>query len=83
MFPKIGNKMYDRVEMWVMGYGQDIGAYLDRAREQTDLITGEVCTFGSLDGMKISIFPGGVSIIGSLAKYFYPNNIYPLDSQPL
>ncbi len=71
--------MYDKVKMWVMGYGQDIGAYLDRAREQTDLLTGEVCTFGSLDGMKISIFPGGVSIIGSLAKYFYPNNIYPLD----
>lgn len=55
LFPKIGNKMYDKVKMWVMGYGQDIGAYLDRAREQTDLLTGEVCTFGSL-GMVTNIY---------------------------
>lgn len=40
----------------------DISGYLDKAKEQTDLKTGEVCTFGSLDGLKVSIYTGGYSI---------------------
>lgn len=32
-----------------------------------------------MEGLKVSIFTGGISIIGSLSKYLYPNNIYPLD----
>ena len=73
--------MYDKVKLWVPRYSTtpDISLSLDKAKEQTDLKTGEVCTFGSLEGLKVSIYVGGISIIGSLAKFFYPNNIYPLD----
>lgn len=53
--------------------------FLENAKEQTNLSTGEVCIFGGMDGLKVSIYTGGISIVGSLAKYFYPNNIYPLD----
>ena len=73
--------MYDKVKLWVPRYSTtpDISLFLDKAKAQTDLKTGEVCTFGSLEGLKVSIYTGGISVIGSLAKFLYPNNIYPLD----
>jgi len=73
--------MYDKVKLFYprTRATPDIGCYLDRAKEQTDLNTGEVCTFGSLEGLKVCIYVGGCSIIGSLAKYLYPSNLYPLD----
>ena len=73
--------MYDKLKLFYPRTGRtpDISNYLDMAMEQTDLKTGEVCTFGSLDGLKVSVYTGCYSIIGSLAKYLYSNNIYPLD----
>ena len=73
--------MYDKLKLWAARTRDtpDIGKFLDRAKDQIDHATGEVITFGSLDGLKVSIFTGGISIIGSLSKYLYPNNIYPLD----
>ena len=73
--------MYDKVKLLYRRTSQtpDVSQFLDAAKEQTNLNTGEVCTFGSLEGLKIGIYPAGISIIGSLSKYFYPNNIYPLD----
>ena len=73
--------MYDKLKLLYprMRGTPDISGYLDKAKEQTDLKTGEVCIFGSLDGLKVSIYTGGYSIIGSLAKYLYPSNVYPLD----
>lgn len=73
--------MYDKVKLWAMRTRAtpDVGEFLDVAKEQTDLNTGEVCTFGSMDGLKVSIYTGGIYIVGSLAKFLYPNNIYPLD----
>lgn len=73
--------MYDKVKLWAMRTRAtpDVSKFLDTAKEQTDLNTGEVCTFGSLEGLKVSIYVGGISIVGSLAKFLYPNNIYPLD----
>ena len=73
--------MYDKVKLWATRTGDspDVSKYLDRAKDQIDHETGEVCTFGSLEGLKVSIYTSGISIIGSLAKYLYPNNIYPLD----
>lgn len=59
----------------------DITNYLDRAKEQTDLTTGEVCTFGCLNGLKVEVYAGGYSITGSLSKFHYGNNIYPLDAR--
>ena len=73
--------MYDKVKLWTARTREtpDVSKFLDRAKDQIDHETGEVCTFGSLEGLKVSIYTGGISIIGSLAKYLYPNNIYPLD----
>lgn len=73
--------MYDKLNLFVQRTSDtpDISCYLNNAKEQTDLDTGEVCTFGNIEGLKVGLFYGGYSIIGSLAKYLYPNNIYPLD----
>lgn len=73
--------MYDKIKLWAAQTRAtpDVSRFLDKAKEQIDHETGEVCTFGSLNGLKVSIYMGGISIIGSLAKFLYPNNIYPLD----
>ena len=73
--------MYDKVKLFYprTAVTPDVVQYLDEAKKQTDLKTGEVCTFGNLEGLKVGIYTGGISIIGSLPKYLYPNNIYPLD----
>ena len=56
-----------------------IANYLEEANTQINHQTGEVKTFGSLEGLKVSIFVGGLSVVGSLPKYLYGSNIYPLD----
>lgn len=73
--------MYDKIKLFYPRTREtpDVSKLLDRAKDQVDHETGEVCTFGSLEGLKVSIYTGGISIVGSLAKCLYPNNIYPLD----
>ena len=75
--------MYDKVKLWCerCDIGEqypNIAALLDEAKEQTDLTTGEVRTFGSLEGLKVAL-GSGLSIVGSLPKFLYGSNIYPLD----
>lgn len=76
--------MYDKLKLWIdrtdiEGAFSSIPNYLTKATEQTDMQTGETKVYGSLEGLKVSVYCGGVSVIGSLSKYYYPNNIYPLD----
>lgn len=73
--------MYDKVKLWIPRTRDmpDIGNFLDEAKEQTNLKTGEVSLIGSINGLRVSINVGGVSIVGSLTRLLYPNNIYPLD----
>ena len=76
--------MYDKVKLWIDRaiVGEQfptIANYLDSAKQETDLQTGEVKTFGNLEGLKVSIFVGGLSVVGSLPKYLYGSNVYPLD----
>lgn len=73
--------MYDKIKLWITRTRAtpDVGMFLDKAKDQIDHATGEVITFGSLEGLKVSIFTSGISVIGSLAKYLYSNNIYSLD----
>ncbi len=75
--------MYDKVNLYYprLTGTPDISPYLDRAKEQTDRETGQVSIYGGLEGLKVGIYAGGYSIIGSLAKYLYPNNLYPLNRQ--
>ena len=76
--------MYDKVKLWVdravIGrHFQIIAPVLEDAKEQTDLATGETRTFGSVGGLKVSIYTGGISIIGSLPKFLYGNNVCLFD----
>lgn len=77
--------MYDKVRFWidraVVGVEcLTIANYLDEASVQTNLQTGETKTFGNLEGLKVSVFVGGLSVVGSLPKYLYGgSNVYTLD----
>lgn len=78
--------MYDKVKLWIdkAMVGEQfptIAKYLDEANTQISHQTGEIKTFGSLGGLKISIFLNGLYIVGSLPKYMYGSNIYPLDRE--
>ena len=76
--------MYDKVKLWIDravigGHFPIIAPVLEDAKEQTDLATGETRTFGSVGGLKVSIYTGGISIIGSLPKFIYGNNVCRFD----
>ena len=76
--------MYDKVKLWIDravigGHFPIIAPVLEDAKEQTDLATGETRTFGSVGGLKVSIYTGGISIIGSLPKFIYGNNVCSFD----
>ena len=78
--------MYDKVKLWLdrcdMGEAfPHLTTYLDEATQTTDLKTGETRTYGSLQGLKVNLYIGGLSIVGSLPKFMYGSNIYPLDRQ--
>lgn len=77
---------YDKVKLWidraiVGGQYPTIADYLDSAKEQIDKQTGEVKTFGCIEGLKVSISAGGLSIIGSLPKFLFGSNVYPLNKR--
>lgn len=76
--------MYDKIKLWIDGYivGEQlevVANYLDKAQQQTDLHTGETKTFGYLNGLKVSVLGGGVSVMGSLPKYWYNSNVCTMD----
>ncbi|MFR9556113.1 MAG: hypothetical protein SNH99_01855 [Rikenellaceae bacterium] len=76
--------MYDKLKLWVdrdvIGDSMpQISSYLDGCKTVYDNTTGETRVYGSLDGLKVTTNIGGVSIIGSLAKFYHNNNILPLD----
>lgn len=77
---------YDKVKLWidrtiVGGQYPTIANYLDSAKLQTDIQTGEVKTFGCIEGLKVSISAGGLSVIGSLPKFLFGSNVYPLNKR--
>lgn len=76
--------MYDKVKFWldvtIIGeFLPYIVNYLTGVKEQTDKFTGEVKIYGYLQNLRVMICQGGVSITGSLPKYYYPDNLYTLD----
>ena len=77
--------MYDKVRLWidstmVKGDPFTMANYLDGVSTQINHQTGEEKTFGNLEGLKVSIYVGGLSVVGSLPKYLYGgSNVYPLD----
>lgn len=77
--------MYDKVKLWIdralVGEQYNtIANNLEDAKQETDLNTGEVKTYGSVEGLRVSVFVGGLSVMGSLSKFLYGgSNVYPLD----
>lgn len=76
--------MYDKIVLWkdykVRDEAPHLVTFLDDAKEQTDLQTGEVKTYGSIKGMRVGIYPSAIRIEGSLPKFLYGgSNIQALD----
>lgn len=72
--------MYDKIKLYLPRCRDmpDIAQYMDNGNEQTDITSGEVHTYGFIDGLRVSQFLGGYVVSGSLSRFFYPNNLYPL-----
>ena len=71
--------MYDKVRMFLPRCRDmpDISQYIESVGEKTSS-TGETSTYGFIDGLKVTQFIGGYVVGGSLSRFFYPSNIYPL-----
>lgn len=75
---------YDKVKIWIdraiVGDNHPtIANYLDRAKQETDLQTGEVKTKGCIECLKVYVFASGLYIVGSWPKFIFGSNVYPLD----
>ena len=78
--------MYDKVKFFVDrsiigSQYTNITSHLERAKVETDQTTGETRTKGTMNGLSIGVLGGGVFVEGSLPKYHYGSNIYPLDRE--
>lgn len=79
--------MYDKIKFWIdrttMAVAgttpEKTASFLEDTKEHVDLTTGEVKYYGRLEGLKVSVFRGGVSVVGSLPKYLNGNNVALLD----
>lgn len=75
--------MYDKIVIWKSRMGDEyphLLTLLEDAKEQTDLQTGEIKTYGSIKGMRVGIYPSAIRIEGSLPKFLYDgSNILPLN----
>ena len=74
---------YDKVSLWVdksfTPYDVDMTANtLDNGTISKDINTGNVVMYGYKKGLKVSFHPSGISVIGSLPKFLYDDNIHPL-----
>ena len=78
--------MYDKVKFFVDrsiigSQYTNITNHLEKAKVETDQTTGETRTKGTMKGLSIGVLGGGVFVEGSLPKYHYGSNIYPLDRE--
>ena len=76
--------MYDKVKLWIDrgSVGESfpsIPQYLDEAKGLVDMNTGEESMYGSVGGLKVSMYTSGLSVIGSLPKFLFGSNAYPFD----
>ena len=74
--------MYDKVSIFVdrAQIGREcssVADYLETANDVTDRRTGDCRIYGSLQGLKVSVYTNGVYLIGSLPKFLHDGcNIY-------
>lgn len=75
---------YDKVSLWVNKCftSYDVAMIANRLDDGTiskDINTGNVVMSGYKKGLKVSFHPSGMSVIGSLPKFLYNDNIHPLN----
>lgn len=81
--------MFDNCRLWIDRFqiGEEVfkslPTRLENARQSIDLSTGEFDGFGYLDGLRVTIKESGISIKGSLSRFFYNDdkvgNLFTLD----
>ena len=74
--------MYDKIKFFIprTRLAQDVTPYLEKVCNVVDAKTGEcIQVSGTTGGIKVSMFPGGISVIGSLPKYYNQSNVFTLD----
>lgn len=74
--------MYDNLHLRLTVVGGTPSTIVNRlqsAKQNIDIETGEVRTFGYLGNLRVSVYDSGLYIVGSLAKYFNGGNIYTLN----
>ena len=74
---------YDKVTLWVnrrfIGHDMDkLANRINVGKVSEDIKTGVVTMVGTMKGMSLYIKPNGLSIVGSLPKFLYDDNIHPL-----
>ena len=74
---------YDKVTLWISRdfAKHDKSKMADRlniGKVSEDIKTGVITMAGTMKGMSLYIKPNGISIIGSLPKFLYDDNIHPL-----
>ena len=74
---------YDKVTLWISRdfAKHDISKMADKlniGKVSEDIKTGIVTMSGTMKGMSLYIKPNGISIMGSLPKFLYDDNIHPL-----
>lgn len=78
--------MYDTIHFWLARNDADadieaVANKLEQSKDMANRDTGEVVSFGKLDNLKVAVSMSGVSIKGSLAKFYLPDNTYTLNRQ--
>lgn len=75
--------MYDTINSWInraeAGNFSPSTLLLSNQKETVNRDTGEVWTYGNLDNLKVSVSFAGISVKGSLAKFYLPDNTYTLN----
>ena len=74
---------YDKVTLWVnrrfIRHDMDkLANRINVGKVSEDIKTGVVTMVGTMKGMSLYIKPNGLSIVGSLPKFLYDDNIHPL-----
>lgn len=71
--------MYDSLTMFITSnQPEKVLKALDSLREDTNRLTGEIVLRGRIQNLRVKIISNRVVIIGSLAKYYFGNNLETL-----
>jgi replication protein CRI len=67
--------MYDTIKLWKDCNKDDLESILTNPITSIKIQTGEYFTYGKLENLRVNERSTGISVNGSLAKFFYNNNL--------